>query len=294
VPGAAGGSGEGAGAGAPLAYFFGHVTPGADGAGAEMLHNALARLGDTVGRRLAASELARTSGLLVNTMGYVDGPGYDMLVDTLKLLQCDVVAVLGNDRLYARLTEAMAGVRLPAAGGAATATAGEPPARTVTVIKLPRSGGVVERSREARVRARDARIHEYFYGPPPRDGGVPLLAPVSLTVPWDDVTIVRVGGMTSDSGILPIGRASVLDPLRTTVVFPSEATLLRKLLAVSYATAEKQVPHVNVAGFVHVCVAAVTLQPPPPLPPHLCAALSASTASPPRPLAYRAQHRRRR
>jgi len=55
----------------------------------------------------------------------------------------------------------------------------------------------------------------------------------------------------SEATILPIGRSSALDALRTTVVLPSKA-LVNHVLAVSYATSEKQVPHVNVAGFVHV------------------------------------------
>lgn len=77
-------------------------------------------------------------------------------------------------------------------------------------------------------------------------------APLPPTHPPPSLRLVPP--VQSDSGILPIGKSSALDPLRTTVVYPSEAVLLNQLLAVSYATSEKQVPHVNVAGFVHVCV----------------------------------------
>ena len=53
--------------------------------------------------------------------------------------------------------------------------------------------------------------------------------------------------------MLPVGKATALDPLRTTVVTPTVA-LTNQLLAVSFASSEKQVPFVNVAGFVHVYV----------------------------------------
>ncbi len=48
-----------------------------------------------------------------------------------------------------------------------------------------------------------------------------------------------------------MGKASALDPLRVTVVSPSK-DLNNHVLAVSFATTEKQAPYVPVAGFVHV------------------------------------------
>jgi polyribonucleotide 5'-hydroxyl-kinase len=65
------------------------------------------------------------------------------------------------------------------------------------------------------------------------------------------VSILRVGGATSEAGLVPVGKSSALDPLRVTPVIPS-AALLNQVLGVSFATHDKQVPHVNVAGFVHV------------------------------------------
>lgn len=57
--------------------------------------------------------------------------------------------------------------------------------------------------------------------------------------------------LQSDAGILPIGKSSALDPLRTVIMTPT-VDLVNHVLAVSFAASEKQVPHVNVAGFVHV------------------------------------------
>lgn len=71
---------------------------------------------------------------------------------------------------------------------------------------------------------------------------------------WNAVNVARVFScVQSDVGILPIGKASALDPLRTATVPPTPA-LVNQVLAVSFAATEKQVPFVNVAGFVHVYV----------------------------------------
>lgn len=278
----------------PLVYFFGHLTPG-DAGGGEVFKNSVHRLADTVTRRLTHDEHARVSGCIVNTMGFIDGLGYDILVDTIKTMACDVVVVQGNDRLFARLSEDLKSMKLPTrptlvttttttttmtttgmaegssgASAAASSSSSSAPfdSKSVALLKLPRSGGVVERARNTRRDARKQRIKEYFYGPtrvvlnPPPANAVgaapklatlpPVLSPVSLTLGFDEVTIVRVGGIASDVGILPIGKSTALDPLRTQVVTPSPGQLNNHLLGVSFATSEKQVPHVNCAGFLHV------------------------------------------
>lgn len=198
----------------PLVYFFGHASPAES---ADVYRNSLARLADTVGRRLTTDDVARVSGAIVNTMGFIDGVGYDLLLDTVKALAADIVVVMGNDRLFARLVEDCGSLRFPvkpAAPGASAASASSAagagssgsasaasttvtlsePMKNVTVIRLQRSGGVVERSREARRDARSGRVRSYFYGPYRGPGVPPILSPVALTVPWDEVTIVRVGG----------------------------------------------------------------------------------------------------
>ena len=46
---------------------------------------------------------AAASGLIINSMGWVQDLGYDLLLHTLHALKVDVVLVLGDDRLYANL-----------------------------------------------------------------------------------------------------------------------------------------------------------------------------------------------
>lgn len=251
---------------APLAYFFGHVSPGEYG---DVLRNSQGRLADCVNRRLSTDRIAAASGAIINTMGWVDGAGYDLLLEAIRAFHVNVILVLGNDKVFARLSEDVKTLRfaaVPADAGSSNlppsvvaVTSALSPAEglvgqlqtVIAVVKLPRSGGVAERSREARQAARRTRVQEYFYGPPRGAGLPPALSPHSTTLGFDDVTIVRVGGPASEAGLLPIGRSSTLDPLRVTTVSPTSA-LLNHVLAVSFATSEAAVPHINVAGFVHV------------------------------------------
>jgi len=205
----------------PLSFWYGHATISEN---VEPYRNALHRLADCLKRRLTNDAMSRVSGCLVNTMGLIEGAGYSLMLTAAEALQLDVIVVLGSDKLFADLTKDTAAIRLPvkpapvpaatgATAGAGDAAATTDPAlaattsaviatKTVTVIKLPRSGGAVERSRDSRADARRWRIREYFYGPYRGAGVAALLSPVTLTVGFDDVSIVRVGGATVSEGRL--------------------------------------------------------------------------------------------
>jgi len=137
------------------------------------------------------------------------------------------------------------------------AGAGAAPSKAIVVVKLPRSGGALERPPAYRRAARAARFRDYFYGAlraaalAPGGSGQPAFAPEVVTVRFEDVVVLKVGGAPADPGLVPIGRVSTLLPLRTQAVAPT-AALVNHVLAVSFAASEAQVPHVNVAGFVHV------------------------------------------
>ena len=227
---------EGYTATAPLAYYVGEVSPG----GAPLVYrNAAERLAELVTRRQAGAgdiaARARVGGLVINTFGWVDGLGYDLLLHAARAFAADVVVVMGHDRTFAQLSEDL---KVGSGGGGSGG---------VQLLKLNRSGGVVERSKDFRRDSRALRVRQYFYG---ADPAAPL-TPEAITVRFEDVVIVRVGGAVGDSTLAPIGKASALDPLRLTTVAPTER-LLNQVLGVSFATTDKQVPHVNVAGFVHV------------------------------------------
>ena len=45
--------------------------------------------------------------MVINTMGFIDGAGYDLLLHSIQALKADVVLVLGQDRLFSQLQSAL-------------------------------------------------------------------------------------------------------------------------------------------------------------------------------------------
>lgn len=83
--------------------------------------------------RAVATPGAAAAGFLVNTMGWIDGLGYELIRHAIAALRVDVVLVLGQDRLHSVLSQECAAL----------------PQRP-SVVKLGKSGGVVLRSQEYR------------------------------------------------------------------------------------------------------------------------------------------------
>eukprot|EP00798_Chlamydomonas_sp_ICE-L_P007449 gene7449-589_t len=80
-------------------------------------------------RRAQASPKVAASGLIINTLGWIDGLGYELQIHAISSLKADVVIVMEQDRLYSQLAHEL------------------------------------KRERDERRGARDRRIKEYFYGP---------------------------------------------------------------------------------------------------------------------------------
>lgn len=124
-------------------FYYGNVTVD----NPELYMHLVERMGDMLDARAAATPGAAAAGCLVNTMGWVDGLGYELLRHAIGALKVDVVLVLGQDRLHSVLTQECAG--LP---------------RKPAVVKLTKSDGVVLRPPEYRKQTRSKRFREYFYG----------------------------------------------------------------------------------------------------------------------------------
>ncbi|PSC75129.1 CLP1-like protein [Micractinium conductrix] len=210
----------------PLVYYSGTPTPSDNPA---LYKHLVERLANVLDARAQSDPQVRASGMVLNSMGWVVELGYELLKHAVETLKCNVVLVVGDERLYSQL--------------AADLRRSSP---NKQVLKLPRSGGVVVRSRELRAAARKVRVEEYFYGYRKE------LSPASQTTRFDELQVFRVGsGPRAPSSALPIGATSVSDPLKLSrVTNPQE--LLYTLLAVSHAPQPELLLSVNVAGFIYV------------------------------------------
>lgn len=167
---------------------------------------------------------SRTAGMVVNTMGWVEGVGYELLLHAIDTFNVNVVLVLGQEKLYSMLKGK----------------------RNVDLVKLHKSGGIVSRNPKVRQKTRDLRIREYFYGL------VKGLSPCTYTVNFSDISVFRNGGgPQAPRSALPIGAEPLADPTRLVAVNINR-DLLHSVLAVSYAKEPEQIISSNVAGFVLV------------------------------------------
>ena len=102
--------------------------------------------------------------------------------------------------------------------------------------------------RAHRRRARNKKVHEYFYGPQSHVRGIyknadkeavlekvlPPLAPATHELPFKKVKVYQVmAGAARDDAMLPVGQASLLEPLQVVAV-PISAALVHTVMAVCH------------------------------------------------------------
>jgi len=218
---------EGFSQNAPLVYHYGHKTPGDN---PTLFNRLVSRLADVVRERMEANRKAEVSGLVINTCGWVRGEGYNQIKHIAQAFEVDVIVVLDQERVYNDLVRDM------------------PP--FVKTIWLPKSGGVVERSVDQRISARDVRVKQYFYG------STSKLFPHSFEVKFSEVKdkIYKIGAPTLPDSCMPLGMGGKAEENQTKLVHvqPTQRDLLNHLLAVSFATEPTDAIISNIAGFVVV------------------------------------------
>ncbi|XP_020588205.1 protein CLP1 homolog [Phalaenopsis equestris] len=209
----------------PIVYFYGHTTPSING---ELYKVLVKELAQTLERHFSANAESRAAGMVINTLGWVEGLGYELLLHAIDTFNASVVLVLGQEKLYSLLKD----------------VAKNNP--NMDIVKLHKSGGVVSRNPKFRQKSRGFRIREYFYGL------FNDLSPHSNIVSFSDITVYRIGGgPQAPRSALPIGAEPVADPTRLVAVNINR-DLLHLVLAVSYAKEPEQIISSNVAGFIYV------------------------------------------
>ncbi|KAJ8774949.1 hypothetical protein K2173_019953 [Erythroxylum novogranatense] len=209
----------------PLVYFYGHTTPSQN---VELYKVLVKELAEILQRQFTGNAESRASGMVINTMGWIEGVGYELLLHAIDTFNANVVLVLGQEKLFSMLKDVLKS---------------KP---NVDVVKLQRSGGVVSRSAKVRQKSRSYRIREYFYGI------VNDLSPHSNIANFSDLFIYRIGGgPQAPRSALPIGADPIANPLRVTPV-NIDRDLLHVVLAVSYAQEPDQIVSSNVAGFIYI------------------------------------------
>ncbi|KAL3633533.1 Protein CLP1 [Castilleja foliolosa] len=209
----------------PLVYYHGHLTPSAN---VDLYKVLVKELAHILERQFAGNVECRAAGMVVNTMGWIKGVGYELLLHAIETLNATVVLVLGQEKLWSMLRDVLKN---------------KP---NVDVVKLQKSGGVVSRDAEDRQKATTFRIRKYFYGL------ANDLSPHSNTVNFSDLCIYKVGGgPQAPRSALPAGAEPTTKPTRLIPVIISQ-DLQHLVLAVSFAKEPDEIVSSNVAGFIWI------------------------------------------
>ncbi|KAI0748375.1 Pre-mRNA cleavage complex II protein Clp1-domain-containing protein [Daedaleopsis nitida] len=208
----------------PLSYWYGH---------AEMRRNPLLmdrlirNLGENIRDKYENNAQSRCSGIIVDTPSSFaassGGSGSDHRLTMIKAcvdaFQINVILVVGHEKLNMEMQRTYG--------------------NRMIVLKIPKSGGVVELDHSYRSRVHKYQLSTYFYGhviaPPPGlstkayvQGGEQMpdltlqLSPLSTSVNFGDITIYRIGEETmAPSSALPIGATRVVSEMQPLLVDPA-------------------------------------------------------------------------
>ncbi|VEU35315.1 unnamed protein product [Pseudo-nitzschia multistriata] len=224
-------------------------------------------LTECIEKRLQADELGRSSGIIVNTNGWIRDEGYDCLLHAAKALKITVLLVVGHDRLYSMLTshykkqQKHHEEQLAAAAESGEGSTIPPLPPPPKILKVPRSGGVVSRPSRFVASCRSRAVKRYFYGDLVADpnnnstgdtiddgAGKPhrlvnQLTPFAIQLPFAEIKIYKVSSMALSNSLLPVNAAhqstDAIQLAEIDIVGDPEAAkgLQHALLAVCHPTA---------------------------------------------------------
>mmetsp|Transcript_38269 Transcript_38269/g.43694 ORF Transcript_38269/g.43694 Transcript_38269/m.43694 type:complete len:511 (+) Transcript_38269:235-1767(+) len=229
----------------------------------------VASLANKIDKRLEGDIHARASGFIVNTNGWIQDGGYDLLLHAIEALRITVVLVMGHDRLYSMINSHIS--KSPQGFS-----------NTIKLIKLPRSGGVVSRDTAFRRQSLSLSMKRYFHGDMvpsssaaqqqlQKDNSVttnkelaanrvPQLTPFLAHVSFKDITLYKLSSVALSASLLPVSATQATEAVQLNEVRVTEQ-LQHSLLAVCHPTAveryersqsTKDLYETGVAGFCSV------------------------------------------
>lgn len=111
------------------------------------------RMALQVMNKLEDNHEAKRSGIIVDTPGSLNDPksNYDLLAHIVSELSINIVLTIGSERLASDLSQRFSTIKIPD--------------ETITVIRVAKPGGAVERDASFSKELRKQQIRNYFFGP---------------------------------------------------------------------------------------------------------------------------------
>mmetsp|Transcript_7874 Transcript_7874/g.11236 ORF Transcript_7874/g.11236 Transcript_7874/m.11236 type:complete len:641 (-) Transcript_7874:246-2168(-) len=211
---------------------------------------------------------ARASGIIVNTSGWIEDMGYQLLLHASKALRINVILVIGHDRLYSMLQSHFDSRNQN--NNKDNNLSSSPP--SPKVIKLPRSGGVVSRDQSFRRISRNLCIRRYFHGDllrklstaTPNSSSssatttsvtssssantntslVHQYTPTLIELPFSDLHLYKLTNVSLAASMLPVSSKQTTDPVQLVPVLEITQSLTHAILAICHpTTVERYIGH---------------------------------------------------
>ncbi|KIL69980.1 hypothetical protein M378DRAFT_118800 [Amanita muscaria Koide BX008] len=214
----------------PLAYWYGHADIRKNPL---LLERLIRNLGENIKDRFDNDPESRVSGLIIDTpSSFASGQGsndprHRLIKACIEAFNVNVIIVVGHEKLNVEMQRAYSS--------------------QLTVVKIPKSGGVVELEYAYRERVHNYQLHAYMYGqiiPAPAGvtnatiGGETFtdlaLAPSSTVINFGDLSIYRIGAESmAPTSALPIGAKRVVSEMQPAAIDPAQpgSGLLNAVLA---------------------------------------------------------------
>ncbi|RDL30761.1 mRNA cleavage and polyadenylation factor CLP1 [Venustampulla echinocandica] len=198
----------------PLCYYYGLPSPEDN---AKLFKPVVTRLALAASSRLGVDPVVKGTGMIIDTPGVISQgkEGYELISHIVSEFAVNIILVLGSERLHSEMNRRFS-----------QSTSG-----AVTVVKLDKSGGCVDRDDAFMRHTQEASIREYFFGDLKR-------------------TLIN----SINPSFLPGGEAETMDTGLYEKVEPS-SMMLHCILAVMYASlrdSQETIRDATVMGFVYV------------------------------------------
>ncbi|KAM3069456.1 Cleavage polyadenylation factor subunit clp1 [Clarireedia jacksonii] len=219
----------------PLCYYYGLSSPEDN---PKLFKPIVTRLALAATSRVEDDEGCKTTGMIIDTPGVISQGkgGYDVISHIVSEFSVNIILTLGSERLHSDMVRRFS---------AHKTGSGE----AISIVKLDKSGGCVDRDDVFMQQMREASIKEYFFGDAKR-----TLSPHTQQVNFDELSIFKIREAHSMmASFLPGGDEEVEQTLYEKVE-PSQG-MLQCLLAVMHAStrdSQDTIRDASVMGFVYV------------------------------------------
>ncbi|KUJ16273.1 Clp1-domain-containing protein [Mollisia scopiformis] len=217
----------------PLCYYYGLGNPEDN---TKLYKPIITRLALAATSRLTDDPAIKSTGMIIDTPGVISQGkgGFDLISHIVSEFSVNTILVIGSERLHSEMLRRFSTYR--------TST-GE----TITLVKLDKSGGCVDRDDTFMQLTNEATVKEYFFGDTRT-----TLSPHTQSLGYDEVTVYKIREAHTNS-FLPGGVEETDHGLYEKV--EPNASMQHCILAVMYASvsdSQDTIRDASVMGFVYV------------------------------------------